>query len=673
MITTVIAILMSLCVQAGTYIRNHEDFVHLSEHEKNELIIKTMELVVALESQYNYEVRTSGYDSTRFKKFIEAVSKVKSILFIDSAYAANNPGKRKFDDWNSYGNAFKDIMTKNGSSNCLFAGWPSKAYVNKNGKTYCAHPDFINGTGPNRHTEKKMTLWTTGYPNPDSKSGCGVNDQRKILCNPAIFGFKKASDKSLFCVDTLLGAENSAFNCMKEALKDRPSDGDTDSKDLRLTALKASLGANKEALKAIQEFAYKSCVCDSTPANLNRDYQTYMRKHRTCFGLMEMMSAATCGTNPLLDTAIFDNFKKYTNGKIFYNQSSTDTEKDTIGSVVDDHYEKFIKTVKESAKDDYLRLCNPEKAPPKKEYVCTEATCQTTVADGKTSFACSTFAIKVKNSNETASFDKSPTEVPTSDNQKSMDFSGTIGDAPVKLTCKLDIKPPESKPVEYVCKASCQTIAAVAPSKEATFDCKFEAHKENKRTHLASFSILPTEKPAAGAVPKEGLKLDIKNKIGTQEVNLSCSLTIIPAKPVDTPPITENKIEYACDKATCSAGAAQAEKVMTGIAVQDPPPPAAAFNCDIEAHDKAKTADKIALKGSPSGTPTNGGNSTFVVKIADKDVSLSCKVSMTTAPITPTEEVKPPERRLSGPAPQGPRPPQMMIRQSSDTSAVGIK
>ncbi len=74
------ALILCLSAQAGSYIRTHEDYVHLSDYEKNQLIIKTMELVVALESQYNYEVKKFGYNSERFEKFNKAVSKVKSIL-----------------------------------------------------------------------------------------------------------------------------------------------------------------------------------------------------------------------------------------------------------------------------------------------------------------------------------------------------------------------------------------------------------------------------------------------------------------------------------------------------------------------------------------------------------------------------------------------------------------
>jgi hypothetical protein len=663
-IMAVTVLLMSLCVQAGTYIRNHEAFVHLSDHEKNELIIKTMELVVAMESQYNFEVRKYGYDSKRFKKFIQAITKVKSILFIDSAYAAQTPRKRNLGDWNSYGNAFKEMMNGNGSSNCLFAGWPSKAYVKK-GLTYCAHP-------------------TKGYPDPKPDSGCGMKFPKKILCNPAIFGFKNAQNKDLFCVDSSGDAENSSFNCMKEALKENSSeDGRVDSKDTRLKALRDSLGNNESAFKAIQEFAYKSCVCDSTPRNFNRDYQTYMRKHRTCFGLMEMMSAVTCGADLPIDTSIFKSFNNFTNKEIIYNQATNNT----LGTEIDDHYKNFIqKDVKVNATAEYNRLCGTSIANPnvsivvaEKKYACKGAQCWTAAgADGAPPVVITcTYDVQTEgNKSEKADFTiDTDHKLPFVGQNSPLEIKGKIANNSVTLTCPLKIEPTEAKPA-YVCsEATCKTVAAIAPSTAATFDCTFKVHEEGKSDKLAKFDSDPEEKPAPGAEPAEGLKLNVKNKIGNQDVTLSCPLTITLAPVKETPPITENEIEYVCDKATCSSGNDRAERVMAGISGEEPPPQAAAFNCDIEAHDKSKNPPiKIALKGSPSGTPTNDGISDFDVKIEGKNVELSCKVSMmTTAPITQAAEVKPPTERLIRPAPQGLHPPQMMIRQSSDVSAGGIK
>lgn len=665
------ALLLCLSAQAGTYIRTHEDFVHLSDYEKNQMIIKTMELVVALESQYNYEVKKYGYNSERFEKFMKAVSKVKSILFIDSAYAAPAPTKKPMTDWNSYGNAFKTLMSKSGS-NCFFAGWPSKPYVLPGtNKTYCGHPDFLQGDGPNRHRDKPMSEWTQYYPDPVN-SDCGINDRKKIQCNPAIFGFKKASSGSLFCVTASDGAHNSAYNCMQEALKERPADGTIDTPEARLGQLRTALGSNPGAFAAVQNFVYKTCVCDSTPANFNKDYQTYVRKHRTCYGMMEMIGKVSCGSTLPIDTSIFTSLQEYANNKISYNSATNTAE-----NLVDHHYEQFIQNeVKVKARTEYNRLCGanvPEVIVPPvtKDYECSKATCQTTVNGTTTSYACSTFAIKVKGTEEVVTMDANPTEVPKAAADTSLEIKGSIAGVAVTLQCPLEIKPVDAVPVTYACSAAtCKTIAPAEAGGKPTFECSYTVHETGKPDAPASFTIdAGSGLPAEGAVPGTSLRLPIKGKVGEQVVEAECPMTLTAV----TPEVVETAKTYECSKAECSATAVASTTPTAGIAGVEATAGAPAFTCSLEANEKDKT-EKISFSGkSPEGTPENNKTSVFKVEIGGKQESLSCKVTMKVAPVPEKIEPKPAPKYNGAAAPATQGPPRTQMRGSSDTSAVGIK
>src|SRR5690606_10934735 len=192
---------LMMCLNAGarSIVRTHEDFVHLSEYEKNQHIIKVMELVVELESKYNFETKKYGYSQERFEKFQRAIGLVSG-LFINSAYA--NGIQRS--DWNGIASTFSELLNNpqvTASNRCIFAGWISETYQS-GGRTYCGHPS--------RSSRAK-----TGYPTPPA--GCGQSNNQ-IQCNPVIFGYKSVSNHSLFCVSTSNNAENSSLQCMKKAL-----------------------------------------------------------------------------------------------------------------------------------------------------------------------------------------------------------------------------------------------------------------------------------------------------------------------------------------------------------------------------------------------------------------------------------------------------------------------
>lgn len=689
------ALILCLSAEARTsYVRSHEDFVHLSDYEKNQIIIQTMELVVELESKYQYQVKKYGYNEDRYQKFQKAVSKISSILFINSAYA-EGPGPRRtlpgknspqppqriplankylsqtktpMNNWSDFGSAFARLMAKPGE-NCIFAGWPSMPYVDsKDGKTYCAHPDFIQGTDSNRHTMKEMTAWTKGYPNPKPGSGCGIDDRTKIQCNPALFGYKKVdsgnmANSTLFCVEAGNGAHNSAYHCMKEALKPSTNE-DTDAPESRLSFLRQQLSSNPAAVTALQEFVYKTCVCDQTPANFSQKYKEYIRPHRTCYGMMEMMSKVACGSpTPLnIETGVFESFQQYTKEKIVYN-----TNNDTSLAAIDSHYTNFITHVKAESVE-YNILCNGATRT-EKTYECA-ASCKTlapAAAGGAPTYDC-TYVVKEKPSGTVVSITK-PDVQPVAGNNK-LDFSTTIGSKTVPLSCDVTFVPADVvvvAPTNVCSKADCKTNPGVdgAP---ATVSCEISVASSAAGAAPVSFVPDASKFPAVGAAAGE---FEFSGKIGDVDTKIKCPMTLA-ALPVVTVPevVEETKKDYVCKKAECIV---KTPAVAASAAVAGSTATAATYTCNIEANEKDKTA-KISLTGSPEGTPEDGKDVAFKIDIDGKPADLTCKVSMkTAADVPPKIEPKPVTPSLSGPAMQNPGPPRTQMRGSSDTSAVGIK
>lgn len=265
---------------ASTYLMSYEKFVHLPKQERHAIVIKTMELMVELDAKYKYEVKTKGFDKTRFKKYTQLIEKFQSFL-ISSAHARAQ--------WSAHRSNFSSLLGSQ-RDKCIYAGWISKL----NSANLCVHPASLPRNAPER----------TAY---QAESNCPGPSQ--ISCNPVIFGFKKHQDQSLLCVPAGLAndrAHNSSKACMELAMSNVP-DGDTAA--LRLEKLAEYLVADKAAAKEIYEFVGKACLCDNAPSGLNQRYQDYMRPHRTCYGLMNMMAESTkvC-SEPVVEaqqTAIF--------------------------------------------------------------------------------------------------------------------------------------------------------------------------------------------------------------------------------------------------------------------------------------------------------------------------------------------------------------------------------
>lgn len=247
-------------------IMSHEKFVHLDYEEQKQIVIATMELVVEIESKYQREVKTSGFNSERFRRYTEFMKSVSSLMFPE-AHAANGRNQR----YGQYLNQLRVILNDKERNLCIYGGWTSEMV---NGK--CTHP---------RNSERFGKLY-------QSEANCSQGNN-KITCNPAIFGFKNLNPAkmTLFCVDAgPNGADNTSRDCMAKALADKPEAG-ASSRELRIKNMIEGIKANPNDAKDVFNFLFKACACDSSKSpQISKIYSDYMRPHQTCYSILKMMS-----------------------------------------------------------------------------------------------------------------------------------------------------------------------------------------------------------------------------------------------------------------------------------------------------------------------------------------------------------------------------------------------
>jgi len=155
----------------------HERFVHLSQEEKNTIIIRTMEIIVELESKYDRELKSSGHSSERLQKYVQMLNKLRSFLISEAAAAVNYP---------KMGEDFEKLLNGQGKKACIYGGWVSE-FVTIDGNSFCKHPSMVNN--PKIREAYKSANDNCVGPN-------------NITCNPMIFGYKTSKDEKRFCVDT---------------------------------------------------------------------------------------------------------------------------------------------------------------------------------------------------------------------------------------------------------------------------------------------------------------------------------------------------------------------------------------------------------------------------------------------------------------------------------------
>ncbi len=265
---------------ANSYLMTHERFVHMSQEDKNIVLIKTMELMVELESKYELETKTSGYSNKRFQKYVQIMQKLQNFVLSEAAAVEPVAQDPQFE---ALANNFSVLLEKLKPKGCIYGGYVS-VMVSANGHNYCRHPFSVTARHSSHHK-----LINSSYLNKSGAQSCV--GPSKITCNPVIFGYKQSKNKTPFCVATSGLANNSknhnvSFECMRKALTEG-ADGSTDSKEERLKYLSGAMAYNKEAFDKVHHTIFKTCACgDAQGEGMSTAYVNYMKPHRTCFGMM---------------------------------------------------------------------------------------------------------------------------------------------------------------------------------------------------------------------------------------------------------------------------------------------------------------------------------------------------------------------------------------------------
>lgn len=249
----------------------HAQFATLSLAERKQVVVEVMRIVVSIEAKYKHEILKPKPNQSKLKKYTYLLQKAEAFL-MNSAHAAS-----------SYTPRFQNFRSLlDNPDKCIYGGWISR--MTKSG--YCTHPMNLRQGTPER----------VGYTNQ------GCRSPGEISCNPLIFGFKKQSDDSLFCVPAGLSgnnAHNSSLRCMEKALSE-----EGDGAEKRLSDLAKEVVDHPSQAKALFEFVSRACICEAELPGLNEKYHQYMRPHRTCLSLMKMLSRTVsddaCVTPPVL-------------------------------------------------------------------------------------------------------------------------------------------------------------------------------------------------------------------------------------------------------------------------------------------------------------------------------------------------------------------------------------
>ena len=307
-----------------------QNYSSLSYAQKKEYVIQVMRLMADVEARYKHELRKQGFKQKAFKKYTQLMQSLENLI-LSSAHAASN-------SWNNSAATFGRLINNNNHNQCIYAGWVSRVVGG-----FCTHPTRL----PAHSAEARAYGRGSNCPGPN-----------QITCNPLVYGYKKSSTETLFCVEAGAvnnHAENSSLNCLEAATREFEN-SETDSKEERLAYLIGALNDNPEVLANVYKFIYQTCICDVGPGAMNQEYQARVRPHRTCYGLMQMMANTTCEVaSPAIDVSIFTALK---NSLAF----TPTTDK----SAWDESYAQFVQTIARGSDNaaQYREMCPSDPAVP---------------------------------------------------------------------------------------------------------------------------------------------------------------------------------------------------------------------------------------------------------------------------------------------------------------------
>jgi hypothetical protein len=322
---------------AKVQLLKYSDFVHLTETEKEAYVINMMELMVEQEKGYKKDPKSVVKINSSFLDYY-VYETLKHSFFIQNVRAEEIPS------WVKTANDYILLIDERNKDSCIFAGWISTM----TSTNICAHPGKLTSKAGELY--KKFTK--------------GCTSQGKIACNPLIFGYKKMSDENVFCVDSALGAHNSSYECMKEALKDTTttSSSESDPKEKRIEFLKQVYN-REDHFNGIQKFVLDVCVCKIDQMNISDKYSKYMVPHRTCLGLMGMASKSDIcvDVNSINEDHFYQTIDKLL-------QKITDEK--LTGKEVDTLYKNKLDELIKSEKKE--KMCGSQNIPTETEVIIPE-------------------------------------------------------------------------------------------------------------------------------------------------------------------------------------------------------------------------------------------------------------------------------------------------------------
>lgn len=463
-----------------------EKFVHLPQEDKEKILIKTMEIMVELESIYHKEIKTTSTKPEVKKKYLEVLTMIRNFIISEAKASGVLLDAKTLEEFQK----ISDTGNLNNKS-CIYAGWVSTIWVDPATKNfYCLHP---------ANNSKTKVL----YEKLNKNSKCSAS---QIACNPMVFGLKNIAGETSFCADVDNSgsgskSHNASYSCMKQALTvEKDLKTKTDSKEERFKHLAGLMQTEelKPAFNGLHDYIFKSCVCEDPKAtNIHKGYQKYMRPHRTCLGMIQSLNEiesnsctefTTKITNSDYDSFIHkwnDFFKKNNNppkpiGDYTYNPSQT----------IEKEYKDLIDSNEVKA---YCAGTLPEKPKEKKiSYECASYAECSKNPDG--TYNCivngvnKVTVIEFSGSSEPidqALYADIISKIPSTDVELTSEdkLAGNIkfkitppGESETTLTCKASFKPEE---VKVETKTSCQTQCEYQDDKKTKLKCSITELKKN--------------------------------------------------------------------------------------------------------------------------------------------------------------------------------------------------
>lgn len=361
------------------YFMNRDRFVHLNPEQQEKILVKTMEMMVELESKYARQVASTGTNESNHKKFVQHLNSLQNFL-IGQAVAADAKSL------NELAGLFKDMQSELQGELCIYGGYISRtvSYDGKKGsKKVCTHPATLHKTVYKGGNEKYAALDKKIMKAYVKVQGDKCVAPAKITCNPVIFGYKKAASNEPFCVETAPPQKddksknhNVSSECMDRSLKHGEKEG-ADSKEVRLGLLTEAMKVSDSAVDNIHSYVFETCVCKDNVNNINTAYKDYIRPHRTCYGMMNTLrevnlnecSGLNAVTTPPIASAA-EQWKKFFSEKPFYFKDPARTSKEDK-----DYFDlielKEVQALCASSNEVKCEVeCSPSKAEKSKDLSC---------------------------------------------------------------------------------------------------------------------------------------------------------------------------------------------------------------------------------------------------------------------------------------------------------------